>query len=107
MAFYTYTQNKTGGIYSYNDKLAKHVIIEADDAYTANNTASELGIYFDGNGDCTCCGKRWDEYNITNAGTFYPEIETQQIDYTYKPEFTETNILTVIVYFKDGRTLKI
>lgn len=107
MSFYTYIQNKTGGVYSHNENLAKNVIIEAEDAYTANTFAKELGIYFDGDGDCTCCGKRWTEFNITDAGTYYPEIDSEEITYTYKPEFPEENILTVIVYFQDGRVLKI
>lgn len=107
MPFYTYIQNKTGGVYSYNPALAKHVILEANDAFTANIKAEELGIYFDGDGDCTCCGKRWHKYNETDAGTYYPEIEGEQVDYTYKPEIKEDTILTLIIYFEDGRTLKI
>lgn len=109
MAFYTYIQNKTGDIYSHNEKLAQNVIIEAANAYTANKQAEEIGIYFDGNGDCTCCGNRWQAFDITDSGTFYPEIYGEIVDYLYKPEYNETEetIKTVIVYFEDGRILEL
>ena len=107
MAFYTYAQNNSGGIYSSNKKLAQYVIIESANAYTANQYAEDLGIYFDGDGDCTCCGQRWESFNPSDSGTFYPEIHETIVDYTFKPDQPEENIKTVIVYFEDGRILEI
>lgn len=58
MAFYTFTQNNSGGSnYGY-----WNVIIEADDADKANEIVRDYDVYFDGcyyGWDCPCCGDRW------------------------------------------------
>jgi hypothetical protein len=36
-----------------------YVIVEADSAEEADERAERIGLYFDGDGDCSCCGDRW------------------------------------------------
>lgn len=57
--FYTYQQNNSGGWFDTTDALDVIVVIEADTYRQANARAMRLGIYFDGHGDCRCCGNRW------------------------------------------------
>lgn len=61
--FFLYTQNNSGGSFSFKqDKISHYVIIEADSAKEAEEKALALGIYFDGcstGQDCECCGDRW------------------------------------------------
>ncbi|AKY03373.1 hypothetical protein AVT22_gp63 [Streptomyces phage Caliburn] len=63
MAFFEYSQNNSGGSFDFDpDAGISHiVIIEADTADAANRKAEEIGLYFDGEGDCSCCGDRWYE----------------------------------------------
>lgn len=67
MAFYTFSQNNSGGTWELGDLITYWVIVEADSAQEANNRAQDLGIYFNGVAagiDCECCGDRWwPEYN--------------------------------------------
>lgn len=39
--------------------ITHHVVIEADNAAAANAIGERIGLYFDGTGDCPCCGNRW------------------------------------------------
>lgn len=57
--FYAYNQNNSGGSFNVNDDVALFVIIEANSAKQANALAEAAGLYFGGNGDCSCCGDRW------------------------------------------------
>lgn len=62
MPFFEYRQNNSGGVFDYKDEgISIHVIIEADTYRSANAKAEDLGLYFDGYGDCNCCGNRWGE----------------------------------------------
>lgn len=57
MAYYTYSQNNSGGDFT---GPAHYVIVEADSPRIADAIAEDkLGLYFDGAGDCDCCGPRW------------------------------------------------
>ena len=59
MAFFTYSQNNSGGVWR---EPAQYVIIEADNEYEANEIAESEGLYFNGvreGVDCECCGDRW------------------------------------------------
>jgi hypothetical protein len=72
MAFYTFRQNNSGGVWSGSE----YVIIEADSADEANMTALDHDVYFDGvhgGSDCPCCGDRWCEVDDDDA-TEKPEI---------------------------------
>mgnify|MGYP006919687944 CR=1 FL=1 len=60
--FYHYNQNNSGGSFDVDDKVCRHVIIEAPGPVSADLKAEEIGIYFNGcdSGlDCPCCGDRW------------------------------------------------
>jgi hypothetical protein len=62
--FYTFNQNNSGGNFVYNpvNGISHYVIVEADNLDEAINMAEEIGLYFDGEGDCECCGDRWSSY---------------------------------------------
>ena len=76
MAFFTFTQNNSGGFYT---KPAKFVIIEAENPDEANSIAEDNGVYFNGcsNGnDCECCGDRWyrtEDYYAKDEPLIYGE----------------------------------
>jgi hypothetical protein len=61
--WYRFSQNNSGG--SFQDDphagIGYEVWIEAISADAANARAEGIGIYFDGDGDCSCCGNRWSE----------------------------------------------
>lgn len=63
--FYEFIQNNSGGNYkiSKEEKISKHILIEAFNSYEANALALQYTeIYFDGvdcQHDCECCGDRW------------------------------------------------
>lgn len=63
MGFYEFSQNNSGGSFDYdeNSGISHFVIVEADSADDANARAERIGLYFDGYGDCECCGNRWYE----------------------------------------------
>lgn len=63
MAFFEYRQNNSGGGFDIDESvgISVLVIIEADSAEEANRKAEDIGLYFDGDGDCSCCGNRWYE----------------------------------------------
>ena len=72
MAFYTFSQNNSGGVFVGPE----YVIIEANSADDANMIAMDHDIYFDGchkGLDCHCCGDRWHEVYEHDA-TEKPEI---------------------------------
>lgn len=67
MGFYEFSQNNSGGSFDVDNKVCHRLFIEAPNAEAANDIAESLGVYFDGFGDCPCCGNRWyeaDEYNL-------------------------------------------
>lgn len=76
MPFYEYRQNNSGGSFDVdaNAGISVHVIIEAATAWDANRKAEEVGLHFDGYGDCSCCGDRWyrqDEYDADDEPSIY------------------------------------
>ena len=102
--FYHFNQNNSGGSFHFNEEkgITHHVVIESDNASQANYDAEEIGIYFDGYGDCECCGNRWypvDDYN----GKEFPHVFGKKV--------TENILLygwmepgkEVCVHYKDGR----
>jgi len=74
MPFYEYDQNNSGGSFFFDRKIGVSVlvIIEASSAEMANTKAEEIGLYFDGHGDCSCCGDRWYE-QWGDSGSDSPE----------------------------------
>lgn len=63
MPFFEFSQNNSGGGFDFDAEqgISHFVIIEAVDAEHANYLARQIGLYFDGYGDCQCCGNRWGE----------------------------------------------
>ena len=83
--FYTFYQNNSFGVFktSLKDHIGEVVIIEETTAERANRYAAELGLYFDGRGDCTCCGPRWtlvEDEEATESPEVYGEAPK---DYAY------------------------
>lgn len=82
MKYYTYDQNNSGGSFDFDDKagISTKVIIQADDPKHADYRAQRIGLYFDGSGDCSCCGDRWSAqdygWGAHDSGTDEPEIYT-------------------------------
>lgn len=73
--FYTYDQNNSGGRFSLDDMVTVAVIIEANSDREADFRAEEVGIYFDSDRDCPCCGPRWSK--AWRDGTEVPEVYGQ------------------------------
>lgn len=104
MSFYTFDQNNSGGEFIIDRQagIAPYVIIEADSPKEANEKAEEIGLYFDGGGDCPCCGNRWSEVSSYD-GKESPKVYGQPAD-NYK-----TNLrwgptgYEIAVHYKDGR----
>lgn len=61
MPFFEFRQNNSGGGFNIDESagISVIVIVEADNANQANSKAEDIGLYFDGYGDCSCCGNRW------------------------------------------------
>ena len=59
LRLYLFRQNNSGGHFVSNADVDRHVFIEAHTYREANDLAEAVGIYFDGAGDCPCCGNRW------------------------------------------------
>lgn len=73
--FFTYHQNNSYGRfdYDYDKGISRNVIVEADTANVANARAEDIGLYFDGEGDCHCCGTRWSDAWGDTEGTPSPQ----------------------------------
>lgn len=71
--FYTFDQNNSGGEWVIDPKrgIGHFVIVEAKSEDEATAKAEAIGLYFDGFGDCPCCGTRWSGCQI---GTDEPSI---------------------------------
>ena len=77
--FYTYNQNNSGGSF-VTDRgagIAQLVIIEANNAADADESARSLGLYFNGvedGRDCSCCGDRWSSQVGRDDGDEVPSL---------------------------------
>lgn len=101
--FYHYSQNNSGGSFDFNKfrGITHHVIIEADSASEADDIAEGIGLYFDGHGDCPCCGDRW--YNAWEG-----DGDDEPMVYSTRPsELTGYKWMEdgyeVAVHYRDGR----
>lgn len=108
MAFYHYNQNNSGGdfVVDMERGISCHVIIEAENAEHADRLAEDVGLYFDGYGDCSCCGDRWHEAGSRDRSD-EPEIYGEPIDVHYsKPpkyfSWTDDNQYDAFVHYLDG-----
>lgn len=105
MPFYTYNQNNSGGSFDYDPKrgITHHVIIEADSENEANKQAESIGLYFDGEGDCHCCGDRWYEASARDA-TEAPKIYGQPVE-KYEGFGKWINGYEAFVHYANGRVV--
>jgi hypothetical protein len=107
MPFFTFNQNNSGGSFAYEEKsgISHFVIVEADNAKKALAAAEEIGLYFDGYGDCRCCGDRWSDYVDDEDGTEEPTIYDQPVSDYFKREFASKWIdgFEAFVHYEDGR----
>lgn len=90
LKYFDFDQNNSGGTFDFDaDKgISTKVIIQARDAEEANYLATRIGLYFDGYGDCSCCGDRW--YRAYGEGTEQPAIHGGSIqDWMTGPYFTK------------------
>lgn len=110
LGFYTFNQNNSGGIFVFNEiaGITHYVIVQAADAREANYRAGRIGLYFDGYGDCSCCGDRWYEQWKDDPGTPGPEIYGKPlVDAMLAPYFAKwmgPDQPEVFVHYMDGRT---
>lgn len=105
MAFYEYNQNNSGGGFDFDaDRgITHYVIIEAGSADEANERAELVGLYFDGEGDCECCGNRWSEA-WESEGDDVPSIYGTPIqDYDFEYRWMGADNPEAFVHFADGR----
>ena len=109
--FYHFSQNNSGGSFDWSEGLGHHVVVEAGSADEANTKLESLGGYFDGVGDCPCCGDRW--YPLyDNKGTAEPTV----YDSPAKDYFTAGGFLffwgkapdhaEIVIHYLDGRVEK-
>ena len=104
--FYHFNQNNSGGsfLFDENQGITHHVVIEADNASDANAIAEGIGIYFDGYGDCSCCGNRWYPVDDHNEEDF-PHVYGGEIKkvLNVSPYRWMDDGKEVCVHYKDGR----
>ena len=79
LKYYTFDQNNSGGVFDFDAEkgISIKVIVQARDPKEANYLATRIGLYFNGEGDCECCGTRWSEqysWNGNDDGTDTPMI---------------------------------
>lgn len=109
LGFYTFIQNNSGGIFDFDEMagISHYVIVQAVDAREANYRAGRIGLYFDGYGDCWCCGDRWTEV-WRLAGDPEPMIDGEPLaDYMLSRTFMKwmgPDQPEVFVHYMDGRT---
>lgn len=90
MSYFIFRQNNSGG---YFTGPALYFIVSATDADTANSIAVSKGLYFDGKGDCECCGNRW--YRVSPADAI-AELPTTIIS-EHDKEFARANNVPALI----------
>jgi hypothetical protein len=106
--FFTYRQNNSGGGF-YEDEvrgIGIMVIVEADNADEANARAKDIGLYFDGEGDCPCCGRRWRNAYPEEAGDEVPSLYGEPVE-KYEATFPKWSDCTGYIHYKNGVIEKI
>ncbi|MYR43102.1 hypothetical protein [Streptomyces sp. SID5910] len=104
--FFEFNQNNSGGGFDFDAErgITHHVIVEADDAAHANYRAERIGLYFDGDGDCACCGYRWSEQWAADKGDEVPSIYGEAVqDYDFRYRWMGADRPEAYVHFADGR----
>lgn len=102
MSFYSYNQNNSGGSFTFEPTrgISHHVVIEAESADQANKIAEGIGLYFDGENDCPCCGSRW--YEAYGEGDPEPLVYGEPVE-RFSPSFGKyINGPEVFVHYLNG-----
>jgi hypothetical protein len=107
--FYLYRQNNSGG---YFEDPAKYVLIEADDGDHADFIAERyVGLYFNGQGDCRCCGNRWRNFSdgfddATETPMIYDEsIEDFCKNKKWYSSTTDIKVPYILVRYKNSQRI--
>lgn len=103
MKFFDFRQNNSGGTFHFDEKkgITHFVIIEAAHAEDAVSKAEAIGLYFNGHGDCECCGERWsDDVDAADEPMLYgePARDYPATGTTWMPKGKE-----IVVHYADGR----
>ena len=105
--FFTYNQNNSGGefIFDKDRGITHFVIVEADSPQDADDRAEKIGLYFDGYGDCPCCGYRWYSQFSSEEGDEEPSIYGRHPrDFVEKKKVVWMDEgFEVAVHHKDGK----
>lgn len=103
--FFHYSQNNSGGGYDTDrDRgIYSTVIIEADSSLEADEKAESIGLYFDGRGDCPCCGNRWSP--VFEDGTEEPESYGRALIECDDPWQDEGRSDHAFIHYADGRVV--
>ncbi|MET9959310.1 hypothetical protein ABZ128_09510 [Streptomyces sp. NPDC006326] len=104
--FFHYSQNNSGGGFTFDARagISVNVIVEAESAAVANARAEEIGLYFDGAGDCQCCGDRWGEQWSDSRGTATPQVYGEPVlGHVSHYRWMKTGRAETFVHYADGR----
>ena len=102
--FYNFRQNNSGG--RWRDP-AIEVIVEADDEAHADFIAEQYcEVYFDGSGDCRCCGNRWSSHHNDDGKESPFLYGSVTIEEYFKDRslynFSEEKIPQIMIRYKNG-----
>lgn len=107
--FYTYYQNNSGGNYQEDHEhgISCYVIVEAGSPGEANDKAERIGLYFDSDMDCECCGPRWSRKRVSTDAREIPNVYGCPVA---ELDFDNDNLFKTIednpegyVHYLDGR----
>jgi|SRR5687767_4063722 len=108
LRFFEYDQNNSKGSFDYNENagISVTIFVQASSAGEANSIARSIGLYFDGEGDCGCCGSRWHEASSWSSDYGSEGLEAYLEDYVTSPYFhkwMEDGKPEVFIHYLDGR----
>jgi len=95
--WYHFRQNNTGGSFT---GPAISIYVQATDSEEADRIAEDNGAYFDGSGDCMCCGFRWNESWGAEDDDF--DIEDIRSAESHRWAVME-GVQTSLIVFADGK----
>lgn len=99
--FYTFGQNNSGGSFVQDENISHYVIIEASSAAEADKLAESKGLYFDGEGDCPCCGNRWSNAWY-DEGDDVPSIYEKPVT-EYRASYGFMSEYETVVHYLSGK----
>jgi hypothetical protein len=98
--FYTFNQNNSGGRFDRDSDVDHYVVIEGRSIKEVISRATDIGIYFDGHGDCPCCGNRWSEPYDGEELNKVPSLYGTPLVGPFTNKRNKTD--TVVVHYLDG-----